>query len=253
MADVVAELEAALTTGGTLLLWAEKYRHADADALPELRRRLLALGDRARRLARAGDLEAQGAQEVLGAVTAVNRATRRLIDHHRSSMPYRRAVEARRTGPFQQLVALLPEIFADLDAAPPPAVAFWAPVWQSRGRPLPAERVASDLRDLDTLGIAATGDDLAPGVDPDLSAVLLSFTMPLGAPLALRYDGTRLPRPALRLRDDLLVVPVDRLCLPFVVAIAAPEETLDEWVADPPAYLDALAHACRQQGFTVTR
>jgi len=253
MADVAGELEAALTTGGTLLVWAEKYRHADADALPTLRSRLLALGDRARRLARAGDLEAETAHEVLAAVTTINTATRRLIADRRSSVPYRRAVEARRAGDFPQLAALLPEIFVDLDVGPPPDAAFWTPVWQSRGRPLAAERIVSELRELRALGIAASGDDMTPGVDPDLRGVLLSFPMPPGAPLALRYKGTRLPVPALRLRDDLLVVPVDRLCLPFVVVIAVPDEPLDEWVADPAAYLDALVHACRQQGLTVIR
>jgi len=253
MADAAAELEAALTSGGTLLIWAEKYRHADADALPSLRSRLLALGDRARRLARAGGLEERAAREVLDAVTAVNRAIRRLIDDRRASTPYRHAVEARGAGDLPRLAALLPVIFADLHAAAPPAAAFWTPVWQNRGRPLPAERIATELRDLEGLGIPATGDDLTAGVDPDLPGVLLSASMPLGAPLALRYEGTTLPLPCLCLRDDLVVIPVDRLRLPFVVALARPDEPLDEWVADPPAYLDALERACGQQGLAVTR
>ena len=253
MADVAAELEAALTAGGTLLVWAEKYRHADPDALPSLQRRLLALGDQARRLARAGTLEEPAARDGREAVTAVNRATRQLIDDRRSSMPYRRAVEARRAGDFQRIAALLPEVFADLQLAAAPAAAFWTPTWQSRGRPLPAERIATELRNLDVTGIPASGDDLIPGVDPDLPGVLLSTTMPLGAPLALRYDGTRLPLPSLRLRDDLVLVPVDHFRVPFVVAVAAPDEPLDEWVADPPSYLDALARTCTQEGLAVSR
>ena len=36
MDDLAAELEAALV-GGTLLVWAEKYRYADATVLPALR------------------------------------------------------------------------------------------------------------------------------------------------------------------------------------------------------------------------
>lgn len=253
MADVAAELEAALTSGGTLLVWAEKYRYADADALPSLRRQLLALGDHGRRLARAGALQEHTAREVLDAVTLVNRATRRLIDDHRSSAPYRRAVEAHAAGDAIRLAALLPTIFADLHLAPPPATAFWTPAWQNRGRPLPAARIAADLRDLAALGIPASGDDLTPGVDPELPGVLLSVTAPLGVPLALRYDGTRLSLPCLRLCDDLLLIPIARLQLPFLVTLALPDEPLDEWIADPPAYLDALEHACRQQGLAVGR
>jgi hypothetical protein len=247
MADVVAELEAAFTDAGTLLVWAEKYRHPDPSVLPALRRRALALGDRARELARAGALEERAARELLETVSGTNRSARQLIDACRAAAIYREAVEARAAGDAERTLALLPLVFADLRVGPAPAAAFWAPAWQRRGRPRPAEEVAEELCRLAAEGIPATTEDLTPGVDPELPGVLLQAGLPFGAPLALRFDRTVLPDPCLRLGDEQLLLPGEHLRLPFTVTLAAPDEPLDEWVADPPAYLSALARACRDR------
>jgi hypothetical protein len=245
VADVVGELEAAITAAGTLLVWAEKYRHADPNALPSSRRRLLELADRARRLARTGALGGTTASDVLRDVHEANQGLRGGIDAVRSSATYRGAVDAYASGNAVVLLDLLPRIFADLRAAPPPAAAFWTPTWQHRGRPLPVERVVEDLVGIREDGIRAFGDDLVPGVDPALPAILMSIDPHSGVPLAIRYDGAVLPTPCLYLGDDQLVFPVERLRLPFTVVLAAPGEPLDEWLADGPAYLEALAVACR--------
>jgi hypothetical protein len=253
MADLVAELEAALTSAGTLLVWAEKYRHPDPGALPALRRQILGLGDHARHLSRAGALDEGAARELLDVLTTANRATRRLIDDVRSAAIYRRATEAQTAGDMDRLTAFLPSIFADLEAAAPPPAAFWTPTWQRRGRPLPADRIAADLLELRTNGIPAIDDDLSPAVDPELPGVLLSSTGPLGAPLALRYDAAVLPAPCLRLGEDQVLMPGPRLRLRFAVALASPDEPLDEWVADPATYLDALGVACRHAGLEIVK
>jgi len=253
MADLAAELEAALTASGTLLVWAEKYRHADATAVPALRATLLSLGDRARYLARGGGLDDGAARELLDAVVAANADLRRLIEVRKSDAAYRQAIDHRLAGHTGRLSELLPRIFADLEVAAPPAAAFWAPPWQRRGRPLPADELATRIAELQASGVPATADDLTPGVDPELPGVLLADSMPFGSPLALRYDGATLPQPSLRLGDDVVLVPVDTLRLPFTVALAAVDEPLDEWVADPALYLDALERACRQRGIPVTR
>jgi hypothetical protein len=253
MADLVAELEAALTSAGTLLVWAEKYRHSDPRALLALRRRLLDAGDRARRLARAGTLDEAAARELLHVVTEANQATRRLIDDLRSAARYREAVAAQLAGDPTRLAMLLPSIFADLEVAGAPAAAFWTPTWQRRGRPLPPEQIAVALRDFQADGIPGSGDDLTPGVDPELPGVLLASVMPFGAPLALRYDAHVLPATCLRLGDDQVLLPGGHLRLPFVVALASPDDPLDEWVADPALYVRALDVACRRAGLEVAK
>src|SRR5262245_60845211 len=133
MADLAAELEAALTSGGTLLVWAEKYRHADPTSVPSLRGRLLSLGDQARRLARGAGLDDARARELLDAVVTTNTDLHHLIRARKSDAVYREAVEARLAGDTGRLSALLPDIFADLQPAPTPVAAFWAPPWQRRG------------------------------------------------------------------------------------------------------------------------
>jgi hypothetical protein len=253
MDDLAAELEAALTSGGTLLVWAEKYRYPDPAALPALRTRLLSLGDDARRLARRDGLDQRTTGGLLAAVGAANAELRRLIEARKGDTTYREAVACRTAGDADRLAVLLPDIFADLTAVPQPEAAYWTPTWQRRGRPRPADVVAAEFDGLQTEGIPATGDDLTPGVDPELPGVLLASGMPLGSPLALRYDGHLLPQSSLRLGDDVVLVPSDRLHLPFTVALAAADEPLDEWVADPAAYLDALERACRQRGLAVGR
>lgn len=249
MGDVAGELEAALTSAGTLLVWAEKYRHDDPAALPDLRRRLLEAGDSARRLSRAGRLDDEAARSVLADVAATADGLRARITGVRTSIPYLSAVVAR-TEDRGLLLKLLPAVFADLSLGRSDA-AYFVPPWQRRGRPLPAEQVAADLAALRAAGIAATGDDLAPGVDPELPGVVLAASMPAGVPIAARYDGDRLPVPSFRLGDDQILLPVDRFVLPFEVALAPAGEPLDEWVADPEGYLRALGDACRAHGLMV--
>jgi hypothetical protein len=83
--------------------------------------------------------------------------------------------------------------------------------------------------------------------------VVLATAPPLGAPLALRYDAAALPAACLRLGEDQVLLPGDRMRLPFVVALAPPDEPLDEWVAEPARYLTALGLACDRVGLAVER
>ncbi|HWP64443.1 MAG TPA: hypothetical protein VNO26_00860 [Candidatus Limnocylindria bacterium] len=253
MVDVAAQLEAALTSGGTLLVWAEKYRHEDPSALANLRRDLLAVGDRARRLSRHEALDEDAARELLDAATAINAGIRQLIERRKSDATYQRAVALHAAGDLAALATVLPEIFAGVRTGLPPVAAFWEPVWQRRGRPLTPAELVAELRTIATTGIPGTGDDLSPGTDAALPAVLLGAGRPPGAPLALRIDGALLPRPVLHLADGRLLVPGAALRLSFTVALAAADEPLDEWIADPASYLQALERACRDHGFAVSR
>jgi hypothetical protein len=253
MPDVGAQLEAAITDAGTLLVWAEKYRHGDGRLLDASRLRLLDQGDRARRLGRAGTLDGRTAQELLREVADTNQDLRRAIETARASTTYRRAVEARASGDQGTLVRLLPQIFADLRVTGRPSAVFWTPTWQRRGRPLPADVVGEGLRDLETTGVPSMNDDLIPGVDPELPGVLLSTTPPFGSPLAVRYEAAVLPETCLSLGDDQVLVPCDGLRLPFEVVLASPDEPLDEWVSDPTSYLNALEATCHRLGLSVRR
>lgn len=248
MADVAGELEAAVTDAGTLLVWAEKYRHPDPEILRALRRRLLGAGDDARRLARTGILEGPAAASLLAEVKQTARQLRAMVTAMRASPIYREAVAACRAGDLPALAARLPVVFSDLEVAPTPDAALWVPVWQRRGRPLPAAAVAEAILGLRTAGVPGLDDDLSPAVDPELPGVVLSLSGVLGAPLALRYDAGVLPTPSLRLGDDQLLVPGPVLRLPFTVTLTETDETTDEWVADPEAYRRDLEAACRRLG-----
>ena len=227
MADTAAELEAGLTSGGTLLVWAEKYRHADPDAVSRWRTRLLEIGDHARRLARAGRLDESAARSLLRAVHESTLGLRRLIESVRASADYRAAVAAHGRGDTTALGSLLPRIFAELVASGSRADAYWVPSWQRRGRPLPPAKVAAELGLLRVTGIPASGDDLAPGIDAELPGVVLSLSVPTDVPVWVEFAAHVLPPPSLRLGDDQLLVPIDCLRLPFRVAVADDDAPLD--------------------------
>ena len=76
---------------------------------------------------------------------------------------------------------------------------------------------------------------------------LLGRIEPVATHVMAEVDGTQLDRPF------ALPVAADRLRLPFTVALASIDEPLDEWVADPPLYLDTLERACRERGIPVAR
>src|SRR5207247_951179 len=88
-------------------------------------------------------------------------------------------------------------------------------------------------------GLAADGDDLAPGVDPGLPAVALTAEPPPGEPIVLRLPAGAAPAPVCRLSDtgDYLVH-VARLCGPFTVLLRATldPEALEETPVDYPPY-----------------
>jgi len=253
MADTAGELEAAVTDAGTLLVWAEKYRHPDHAVPASLRRRLLGAGDEARGLARMRRLDGPAAAALLSEVGGIATALRALVTAARAAVAYRQAVAASAADDSATLARLLPGIFADLEIGPRPAAAFWVPVWQRRGRPLPPDDLARTLLALRSDGVPGEHDDLVPGVDPELPGVPLSLSDVCGAPLMLRYEGDVLPEPSLQLGAEQILVPGATMRLPFGVVLTAPEDSVDEWVPDPEAYHHALAAACERAGLALWR
>jgi hypothetical protein len=246
-------LEAAVSDAGTLLVWAEKYRHPDPTVVASLRHRLLAAGDAARRLARTGDLDGPDGLAITSEVHQVAAGLRALVTAARASSSYRRAVAACAAGDMAALARSLPGIFADVEPGSRPPAAFWVPVWQRRGRALPPGELAQALLKLESDGVPGETDDLTPGVDPELPGLVLSLSDVGGAPALLRYDAAVLPEPSLRLGTDQVLVPGALVRLPFTVALTDPEDAVDEWVSDPAAYRAALDAACTGAGLSLWR
>jgi hypothetical protein len=247
-----AALEAAIADAGLLLVRLEKYR--DPGGAEDLRRRAQTLGDRARRLHHRGALEASAAAllaEARELVAALQGAVGAV--HARPS--YRDAVAAHARGDAEALVRTLPRIFADLEPAALAGDVFHAVPWRRRGRPRRPEEVAAEITRLRDAGLVAEGNDLAPGVDPDLPAVVLQAGPPEDEPIALRIPASAVTGPAFRFRDDdELLVHVPRLCVPFVVRLRPDldADALEEAGGlDYGPYRSGVAAALRDAGVPV--
>src|SRR5438067_8540293 len=106
-------------------------------------------------------------------------------------------------------------------------------------------------------GLAGEGDDLSPGADPELPAVMLRSDAPPAEPLVLRLPAAALPAPVLRLVEsgEYLVHAV-RLPAPFALRLAARLESDEDLrVALAPAdytrWRDVLARALAAAGVPV--
>ncbi len=255
MGDVPeGRLEAAVADLGTLLVQVGKYRRGTRPEATALHRAALALGDEARRLHRHDRLDPEAARPLLAEAERLRDRLHALVAAIRSAPQYRAAVAAHARGDRAALAAALPAIFASLEVVPCPPDLFHPITWLRRGRPRPAAEVAADVARARTEGLTADGDDLTPGVDPALPAVVLSAEPPPGDPVVLRLAAAGAPAPVCRLTDtgDYLIH-VERLRAPFTVLLAATlaEDELEETPVDYPGYRRELAAALAGLGLVV--
>ena len=240
----VGELEAAIADLGTLLVRLEKYRRGSDSEGTALRREALALGDGARRLHRRDALDGTAAEGLLAQVEALAGRLHALLAAIRTDGDYRAAVAAHAAGDQPALARLLPAIFDGLEPATLPSALFHGLPWRRRGRVRPAVELGAEVVRAREEGLLAEGDDLSPGVDPELTAVQLQGAPSGEAPLVLRLRAAAMPAPAYRLAhtgDYLAFVP--RLRAPFDVLLATevPPDEVDVAPSDYRRYRDELS------------
>jgi len=242
---LVGELEAAIADVGALLVRARKYRRGQTGKGATLLDEALALGDRARRLHRHEALDPAAARVLLTAAAALAARVRGLLSAVRAAPEYRAAVAAHAAGDAAALAAALPVIFVGLEPAPRPPDLFYPLAWQRRGEPRPVAEVVADVQHYRDEGIAAEGDDVAPGTDPELPAVLLLGEAPPDEPVMLRFQSGAFGQPAYRLADTgEFLVYAPRLRAPFTVLLRPTLDTEDDEGAGAyPAWHAALAAA----------
>ncbi len=238
-------LEVAIADAGLLLVELEKFRAGQGAAAASLRSAALALGQRARRLHRAGTLDQGAAAALLVEAEALLDALRGTLDAVRGSADFRAAVTAHGAGDHARLAVLLPALFEGLEHVARPPALFRSVTWLRRNRPLPAAEVVSNIVGLREGGIAAEGDARVPGLDPDLPAVPLTVDSP-GEPVLLRFPAGALPPAVFRLRDTHEhLVHVARLVASFEVVVpeALDLEELGEISLDHARYRSQLVDA----------
>src|SRR5262249_17444912 len=145
-------------------------------------------------------------------------------------------------------------LFAGLEPVPAPPTLFHAVPWRRRGRPRAASMLAADVVGVLTEGLAAEGDDLSPGVDPGLPAVVLQEEPPAAEPAVLRLAGATLPLPVYHLEDTgEYLVYTGRLYAPatVMVAPALDAEGLEDAPVDYPHYRDELCAALKAAGIAL--
>jgi hypothetical protein len=182
---LVGELESAIADVGALLVRAQKYRRGAGPEGEALARDALAVGDAARRMHRRETLDDAAARTLLGEAHRVGEALRALVDAVRADARYARAVAAHRAGAAAVLAPLLPEIFAGLEPVSP-GYLYTAARWLHRARLRPPGDVAAEIAAVGRDGIPGEGDDLSPGADAELPAVVLHATVPPDEPVAVR-------------------------------------------------------------------
>jgi hypothetical protein len=250
---LISELEAAIADTGALLVRAQKYRHGAGAQGAALVREALALGDAARRLHRQDALDEAAAGRLLAEAQALAGRLQGLIAAVRAAPDYRAAVRAHAAGEHPTLARLLPAIFAGLEAAPAPIDLFTPVAWLRRGRLRPVTDVVADVAAARRDGLVAEGDDLSPGADAELPAVVLRPEAPVEEPVVLRVPAIALPAPVLRLEEsgDHLVHAA-RLRGPLSVRLATRlegeeqlrvEVSAAEWTRHRGALAGALAAA----------
>lgn len=248
--EAAATLESTIADCGVLLVTLDKFRAARGDVIASLRAEALAAGHQARRLNRIGALDEAAAEALLDGVQRLLARVRAAVDSQRSTPAYRTAVEAHAAGDHGALQRLLPAIFADLVAAPPPAALYHPVAWLRRSRPRDVTAVVADIAQTRDVGLEAVADPIAPGLDPELPAVPLAAERPAD-PIALRFDAAALPRSIFRVEPSgeyLAHVPRLRAAFTAVVPDALDEDDLGEISLDHPRYRAALLAALHAAG-----
>jgi hypothetical protein len=244
---LVTELESAIADTGALVVRIQRYRRGlDAEGAALLAG-ALALGDAARRLHRRGRLAAAEVEHLLAEARGLAGRMRGLLAAVQAAPEYAAAVAAHAAGDQTTLARLLPAIFAGLDRATR-AIPLYAPVaWRRRGRPRPAAEVAGEVVRLRDEGLEAEGDDLSPGADPALPAVVLRAEAPEDEPVLLRFAPGAVALPVFRLADTgerLVYTP--RLRAAFTV-VRLPADELEaspvDWERHRGEIVQALAAA----------
>jgi len=250
----VGSLEAAIADAGTLLVRLEKYRRGVGPEGVALSRAVVALGDRARRGHREDRLDAAVTSEFVADAERLVAELRELLAAIQRGPDYRAARAAHVAADHTALERLLPAIFSGLDVVAAPPALFHVVPWLRRARPRPAAELADAIQRMQGAGIPAEGDDLAPGVDVDLPAVVLSAELPPAEPIALRIAGAALDHSLLRHADtgDYLVH-VANVQTPFTIALRTTldDETAGDAGEDYPRYRAELAAALADRGLMV--
>ena len=217
---LVTELESAIADAGALLVRAQKYKRAAGPEGVALAREALSLGDAARRLHRQGTLDAAAASRLLAEARALATRLGALIVAVHADAGYRAAVAAHAAGDHGALARLLPLIFAGLETARAPEL-FTPVAWLRRGRLRPVEDLVAEAVTVRSEGLSAEGDDLSPGADPELPAVVLSDYPPPDEPVLLRFPPGTVPPSLHRLvASGEILVHVPRLRAPVEVLLA---------------------------------
>lgn len=247
-------LEVAIADLGALLVRAQKYRRGSGAEGTDLARAASALGDTTRRLHRHDLLDIATTARLLGEATGLRDRLLALLTAVHAAPEYRAAVAAHAAGDGVALAATLPAVFADLEGAPLPAALYRALPWRRRGRPRPVADVATECVTLQHDGFIADGDDLSPGADPELPAIVLQDAPPTDEAVAARIATASLTLPVHRLSDlgDYLVH-APRLRVPFAVWIAPalPAEEEETTPLDYPTYRRQLIAALSGAGLSV--
>lgn len=248
----VDELETSIAELGNSLVALEKFRTVPAD-VGALRRRAIDLGDDARRLHRRGRLDVDAARALLVSVHGLGDTLAALLAERRTSALYREAVAAHAQSDAV-LRRLVPELFAGIVAIEPPTALYHAFSWYRRGRPLSPDDLARSAATLRHDGLAADGDPIARGRDPELPAVPLEEAPEPSAPASARWTGADLPPLVFRLVEtgDVLVH-VSRLAAPFevLVPLTIVGDEAEDFLPDYPPYRDALRLALETVGLPV--
>ena len=233
---LVSELETAVADTGALLVRLQKYRRATEADAAALARDALSLGDTARRLHRQNALDESAALRLLEAAHALTMRLHSLLAAIRGGVEYRAAVAAHAAGDHPTLARLLPRIFAGLESVLRPGDLFAPVVWLRRSRLRPVDDLVAELVSARDEGLAGEGDDLSPGADPELPAVVLTSAPPADDPIALRIPAGSVTAPVHRLVDTgEHLVHVPRLRTPAVVLLRRNLELDEQLRVDIPA------------------
>jgi hypothetical protein len=242
---LVGELEAAIADVGALVVRAQKYSRGAGTEGAALLGEALGLGDQARRLHRHGRLDDPAATRLLAEARALGGRLAALVAAVHAAPAYAAACAAYAAGDHAELLRLLPSIFAGLVATPAPPLLYHPLAWRRRGRIRPAAEVVAEARLVQDEGLPPDGDDLSPGRDATLPAVVLLEAPPTDGPVALRLAGAGMPPTLLRLAEtgEYLIHTV-RLHAPLAVRVATDLEQVDDEAAaeglDWPRYRDDL-------------
>lgn len=252
--DAPTRLEVSVADAGALLVRLGRYRAREGATVSALRTSTLALGDRARRAHHDGTLAAV-AGTLLGEAEQLVTRLREALAAIRSGPEHAAARTAVRSGDRAAIAGAIERLFADVEAvARPPELAQAVP-WFRRSRALPPDTVAAAIAAIARDGFAPDGDDLAPGRDEDLPAVVLSPTAPPGDPVVLRVAAADLPAPLVRLSDgDEHLVHAPPLLAPFTVVVrqGLDDDELESTPVDYPRWRDALLAALAGRGLTAS-